>query len=561
MTADSTQSSRPTTSPRDNVRAREPGTLRQLGEAVVILALAVIGFRGFITEGYMISTGSMAPCLLGFHRQIVCPDCAYTFSRGTRYDVDDTILAQGKSPDFGVRASADTVCPNCGLTGINVQAVPRNEGDQLLVHKHFYQLRSPRRWEVVVFRHPSEPSQAYVKRVAGLPGEQVQLVDGDVVVDGVLQRKSMTVQRSMRIGVYDNDYEPLEDDWHPRWETTQSPSHWQADGNAFQHDPERGGSLETDGAHWLAYRHWIRRGGHHKSSVELPEWPLPDHPPNSFDPSLSYETEERRLSCTGVLPMSVVDKLHEASDNVIFQEAVTRLGDSSHYSLITDVYGYNHPRSAKAPYPVHDLMLSANVRHLGGDGEFRIRMTDGWHWFEVVFDLANHEARLMVDNADEPLHTAPLPTSLINGKGLVEMSIFDRQVLVAIDKEELFAPLLYTAKDTPRMQPREPVLLGAVGAELVVDQLQLYRDIYYTPKDAGDSQHPIDVGADELMVLGDNSPVSVDSRSWESPTIPQNLLIGKPFLVHLPSQQERVQIGSRVHHIRIPDFTRVRYIH
>ncbi|MEZ6050881.1 MAG: S26 family signal peptidase [Planctomycetaceae bacterium] len=37
--------------------------------------------------------------------------------------------------------------------------------------------------EVVVFRHPAEPDQAYVKRVAGLPGEQVELIEGDVVVD------------------------------------------------------------------------------------------------------------------------------------------------------------------------------------------------------------------------------------------------------------------------------------------------------------------------------------------------------------------------------------------
>ncbi len=525
----------------------------------MFLGLAVIGFRGFIAEGYMISTGSMAPCLLGFHRQIVCPGCQYAFSRGTRYDADDTILAQGDTPppDLGINAEADTICPNCGLASINVLGVPRNEGDQLLVHKHFYQLRPPRRWEVVVFRHPSDPEQAYVKRVAGLAGEEVQLVDGDVVVDGVLQRKSLTVQRSMRIGVYDNDFEPIEEDWHPRWDTIRSDAHWHADGNRFLHRPA---SASAD-VHWLAYQHWVRQGGNHETSVELSQWPVPSRPPASFAPSLRFDSEQHRLSCTGVLAASVVEQLLVASDDKGFGTAVEELAEESHIGPITDVYGYNDPRSARTPYRIHDLMLSANVEHRGGTGEFRVRMADGWHWFEVVFDYASKEVRLLVDNATQPVHTAPLPESLVNGAGVVEMSIFDRQVLVAVDQQELFHPLLYTAKEQPRHPARQPVLLGASGADFIVDQLQLFRDVYYTPKDAGDSDHPIVVGPEELMVLGDNSPVSVDSRSWESPTIPQNLLIGKPFLVHLPSQQERVEIGGRVHHIRIPDFSRVRYIH
>ena len=40
------------------------GGVRQLIDAAICLALAVILFRGFQVEGYMISTGSMAPTLL-----------------------------------------------------------------------------------------------------------------------------------------------------------------------------------------------------------------------------------------------------------------------------------------------------------------------------------------------------------------------------------------------------------------------------------------------------------------------------------------------------------------
>ena len=50
----------------------EAGFLRQVIEALACLAVAVIVFRAFLLEGYIISTGSMAPSLLGYHKQVVC---------------------------------------------------------------------------------------------------------------------------------------------------------------------------------------------------------------------------------------------------------------------------------------------------------------------------------------------------------------------------------------------------------------------------------------------------------------------------------------------------------
>ncbi|MBC7819275.1 MAG: signal peptidase I, partial [Planctomycetaceae bacterium] len=147
---------------------RESG-LRYVVESLVSLALAVVLVRSFVVEGYIISTGSMAPYLLGFHKQVVCPDCRMPFAVGVPVDSE-------------TETNGPVACPNCGQAHIDLSFVPRNEGDQLLVQKFAYLFRRPKRWEVVVFQNPNQPTKAYVKRVIGLPDEEVQVRAGDVWV-------------------------------------------------------------------------------------------------------------------------------------------------------------------------------------------------------------------------------------------------------------------------------------------------------------------------------------------------------------------------------------------
>ena len=59
-------------------------------------------------------------------------------------------------------------------------------GDYLLVDEVTYRFREPVRGEVVVFKNPNNPSEFYVKRVIGLPGESVLVNEDDVLIDGEL---------------------------------------------------------------------------------------------------------------------------------------------------------------------------------------------------------------------------------------------------------------------------------------------------------------------------------------------------------------------------------------
>ncbi len=55
----------------------EGGRVRQTVELIVLLCLCVLLVRTFSAEAYVVPTGSMAPTLLGLHREIACPNCRF----------------------------------------------------------------------------------------------------------------------------------------------------------------------------------------------------------------------------------------------------------------------------------------------------------------------------------------------------------------------------------------------------------------------------------------------------------------------------------------------------
>ena len=55
-------------------------------------------------------------------------------------------------------------------------------GNYLLIDELTYRFREPERGEVVVFKYPVDNKSFYIKRIIGLPGEQLEIDGGRVVV-------------------------------------------------------------------------------------------------------------------------------------------------------------------------------------------------------------------------------------------------------------------------------------------------------------------------------------------------------------------------------------------
>lgn len=56
--------------------------------------------------------------------------------------------------------------------------------DNLIVDKLSYRFHEPERFDIIVFPYQYKEKTYYIKRVIGLPGETVQIIDGYVYIDG-----------------------------------------------------------------------------------------------------------------------------------------------------------------------------------------------------------------------------------------------------------------------------------------------------------------------------------------------------------------------------------------
>ncbi|MBN2293823.1 MAG: signal peptidase I [Pirellulales bacterium] len=482
----------------------------KIAQKIVWLLVAVLFFETWCVEGLVrplvVPGGSMAMTLLGVHRKVVCQDCGFQFKRGV--ETQEPV--------------ARAVCPNCGYVNNDISGTADVSGDHVLMDKSVFHFRQPRVWEVIAFRDPARSNRVMVKRVVGLPGEVISIKHGDVYVNGKIRRKPLRLQRAMAVLVHDADHSTGHRGLHDtrwvtdRWAADRPDSQWGFANGKFAH-PE---TVADGTSKWLTYCHGRPSGpiaeGHRAAFVEEP---------------------------------------------------------------VTDLCGYNQtrPRRVEDVHAVGDLMLAMRVVKLFGQGSLSIRAHDGRGEFLISFtveppdntsstDLPTGQSPVSIEARRDgrPLENCEQPTVMLPYGFDLEVSLFDRCLLVAIDGQVVLEHA-YSDEGEAKSTSR-PLALGCDGLGLIVEDVRIYRDIYYTDshnigppmavRGAEDSRS-VQLGHDEYYVLGDNSPISSDSRNWSvDPGVPAKLLVGKPLAVHLPVRVVKVA-GCQ---FKVPDIGRIRYI-
>lgn len=457
-------------------------SLRRPAELVVRSLIAILLLLAWHVEWFIVPSGSMAESLLGKHRDVTCGDCGRAFACGTQ-----------ELPPEGKRA----ICPNCGYAAQKLDSLPDIDGDRLLVHKAAFSVRAPRRWEVVAFRCPHDAGTVCIKRVVGLPGEEIRIQGGDIFANGVIQRKTLAQQRALALLVHDADFRPTRTAKLPsRWQGEPGTTGWRRSGGRYVHPaPSDRAEVRADGpTDWLAYRHWRRVPGATTEAEEVP---------------------------------------------------------------IHDAYGYNQTRPVVDSHLVRDLYLSCRLRATG-TGTLALFATDGQEQFLVRINPSAGQAQLVHNGTLVAQSAGQL--ALATGGNRLEMSLVDQQMVLALDGQPVFT-YPYVRSDLPFHPTARPLAIGSQGLGAEVWDLQVYRDVYYGAvpgrRPMADGQATYRLGEGEYFVLGDNSPESDDSRFWSAgPAVTAKFLVGKPFLVHLPS---RWLVWGRLG-FQVPDLPQIRYI-
>ncbi len=576
--------------PHTRSKPKTDESIKETIESVIIAFIFAFVFRGFIVEAFIIPTGSMAPTLLGSHFEVQCPQCGYD------YTVDGPDAAT-MGPDYGGTAQ----CPMCNFAvGIPATATVR-AGDRILVHKYTYALSEPRRWDTVVFKAPHNPGENYIKRLAGLPGETLAIVDGDLFVKPSADEAGG--------GDRDGDGDGAESDWriarkadpaaNPHWEAIQR-AVWQPIYHSL-YVPLDGGSAN--------YRDAGRR--FEKYAWSLPWKPLPASGGTWTFPdggrTYRFDATTRRVATDAADRADGASEAGELGGTLAFDFHAS--GDDQPAGQ----YPYNQVQyGARTFEPIEDIRLAAKVIVDEGDGNptvelattARLGSAAGPQRILASVDWAGHitvtaqpvqgdiaTPRVLVSPVDVPPLARGVAVAL-------ELWFVDSTILVWIDGEAVVRreiPLDPTAAlARGPAAPLPDVTLGITGGSASFRDVQLDRDLYYGSQ-THDERFPNIVGLnrrsngstlgrtaqlnpDEFFCLGDNSPSSQDSRFWGNAVpwvqhlynqdarrdgiVPRDLLIGRAFFVYYPAPHP-LPLGNLpfISRLGFPNFGEMRFIH
>jgi signal peptidase I len=232
-----------TQKPKDPPRKDRAAEIANTFEWLITAFILAFVFRAFVMEAFRIPTGSMADTLHGAHFRLRCSQCAFKFQHGFTPQLYNLTADVVPSHEVSLYPAK---CPSCGWIEQNQSfrpvKRPVENGDRILVLKCQYQFSDPKRFDVIVFKNPLNPTENYIKRLIGLPGDKIEVVDGDVFINDHIARKPVMVQNEQWMPVYNNDFQPVDPDakgynGRQAWVNpfTYHPTVWQVKA----HDPTR----------------------------------------------------------------------------------------------------------------------------------------------------------------------------------------------------------------------------------------------------------------------------------------------------------------------------------
>jgi signal peptidase I len=575
----------PSAAPSKPLLARHMPTAASIRETIESIAIAFILaflFRTFEAEAFVIPTGSMAPTLMGRHKDLKCEKCGYPVQVSASEEVDH----EGQ---IVPREVVGCTCPMCrhtmGIDGRNPQS--SYSGDRIIVNKFSYALDDPKRWDVIVFYYPEGAHDNFIKRLAALPDETIRIRFGDVWIrsdkdtpeesggqrEFHLARKPPDKLLAMLQPVFDNDYMPdiTKYGWPARWQADPRASNtavaWNSD-DFVEYKTDGDAASEV----WLRYRHLV--------------------------PSF---TQWNDAGATGRSPQIPV-KPQLITDFTAYNTGFVRATSDTMLVPTADTLGLHW---------VGDLAVSTTADIENNAGEVVLELVKGGRQFQCRIDVSTGQATLSISGEDmQKFHRTAQTNVRGPGKYRLMFSNCDRELLLWVDDRvvKFDSDTTYDDLNNTRPTPLDltPVGIASRGARMKLNHLKVMRDIYYIAVDKGSftldymnnrmnflsdykklpillsrgrseqffsdptqwsdleesnmRQVEFPLKAGQYFALGDNSAKSRDSRLWISQYwIDRDLLKGKALFIYWPHSWNRIPYVN-IPFPFFPNFSRMHFI-
>jgi signal peptidase I len=568
---------------------RDPA--RESVETIVFVVVLVLLLKLFVTEAFVIPTGSMAETLYGYQKIVKCEACGHEFPVNSHDEVEP-------GQDGQMRTVVGYCCPNCrfeGRLGANNTTRPMNNtGDRVLVLKPLYHLTSPKRGDVVVFKYPEAPqikhtAQNYIKRAMGFGRETIGIHRGELFHTTALEYPADLLGDD-GTPMYPRPGDTL-DLWRPRYMYPNNIDY--AKYIELMKELKSPAEAERESAKFKLSQYSVNG-----RALELFETSRAagflDAVPGGFQ--IVRKPDEQMLADRRIVwdndkqPEEFVRRKvpprwhatpesapHWNADNPALPRAFAHTAGDLHWIRyrhligvwsdrpdrleprpIDNFLGYNSgrerdtmgneapPRSAAESSWVGDLIIECEAE-LGDGAEIVLELSKGTSRFQATFAGGQVTLSRTGPNAG----TLASRSCAVKGSGKYNLRFanVDCRLRVWVDGRNVdfgsdgdYAPAesaQFDEKDINRegwYWPNDveaPANIGAKG-NVTVRHLRLDRDIYYTRGGHGEFLYYVQPG--HYMCLGDNSAQSSDSRTWG--TVPERLMLGKAVFVFWPGIPE-----------------------
>lgn len=574
-----------------------PQVFRETIESLAVAFILALLFKSFVADAFIIPTGSMAPTLMGAHKDIQCSECGYQYQSGASEEFDS---GTGARKEIRV---VQTICPLCRQRDTMDMDKNANHvtfsGDRILVSKLAYALGAPKRWQVIVFKFIEIAKQNYIKRCIGLPGETLKIWHGDIYVkdpkdasglstvesqDGFrIARKPPSVVLATLQDVADTEHlsdpfgsglvpdywQDASKDGSPKWETTIKPTTGSRSSKYAW--TAKVSDVPKDTTSMIRFR----------QRVLEPAAPKPSSP-EDFRYITDFTAYNQKTFLT---PGGRTDMIES---------------DGAHW--VGDLAGEWKISTSKGTQAIELLLVEGGV-------EFRcqIDLSSGTATATVVYEgqpisvFENSDKDAKVLSQKVLLEKLQASTSVRSGAthrirfanvdDALRLWIDGRSVGWGNDGGYSIPAAVAGYRHLPRTTPENPLDaaplgIGIQGGSASIDRAQVFRDIFYTANVAGGSlssryDEPVNVrntkdsyrqaigdkqqdlssdglvfklGSQDYFPMGDNTQASSDARMWNNrsePGQPGRLMIGRAVMVFWPHYWHYGKIPF------IPNFQRI----